>query len=118
MKSRPRRANPANTSRTVTAVAIPLLRRPWRWNQSTAGLSASVRKTAIKTQVKTWRAITTIWSRRKTPIAIPSNARTVVGRKRTTRSSTFAEDRGRVGRSRVYMSHSSRSKPPYSWIAP
>ena len=41
----------------MVAVAIPRLRMPWRWNQSTAGFSASVRKTAIRTQVRTWRAI-------------------------------------------------------------
>src|SRR5918999_2823083 len=44
--------------------------------------------------------MTTISSKRKTPIASPRTASTVAGRKRTTRSSTEAQHRGRAGRLR------------------
>ena len=41
----------ASVSSTVIAVAAPRRFTPWRWNQSTAGLRASVRKTAIRIHV-------------------------------------------------------------------
>ena len=66
---------------------------PWRWNHSTAGFSASARKSAIRIQVRTWRAIQTTSSRIATAIVSPSTARIVVARKRMTRSSTSAQHR-------------------------
>ena len=47
----------------MIAVAAPRRFTPWRWNQSTAGLSASVRKTAIRIHVRMCRAIQMISSR-------------------------------------------------------
>ena len=40
----------------VTPAAAPRRRRPWLWNQSTSGLSASARKIEIRSQVRTCRA--------------------------------------------------------------
>src|SRR5438105_5126361 len=79
-------ANTTRASRYVIAAAQPRRETPWRWNHSTAGLSASARKREMSTQVTTWRAIQITSSTTATAMIVARMDRIVRSRKRTRRS--------------------------------
>src|SRR4026209_1577393 len=85
MKRNPTPMTAPSAARYTTPVAMPrrLMRRSRR---STAGLSASARKRAMKIHVRTWRAIQTTSSTMAVASRIPTTRSTVRGRKSTTRT--------------------------------
>src|SRR5580765_1858512 len=85
MNNQPTRAIATIVARKTTAVAAP--RRPnLRSSRSTAGLSASARNSAMKTQERMWREIQRTFSVMNAATRIPITTKTVRGRKWTQRS--------------------------------
>src|SRR2546430_15628290 len=98
MKSAPIAATRMTTATSTVPVASPRLPPYFRSSQSTAGLRASARNSAMKTHDRMCREIHSSRSVIPTATTIPITSKTVLGRKKTTRScagGTSPASRGR-----------------------